>query len=92
MMYVKECSAYKVSGLIFRSLNYLGFTFVFGVRKHSNFTLLHTAVQFTQYHYCKFLPPLSKVSCSQVHGVYLWAFYLVPLVYISVFCASTILS
>ena len=59
---------FKISGRIFRSLNHLGFTFVFGVRKRSNFTLLHTAVQFTQHHYCKFLPPLSKVSCPQGHG------------------------
>ena len=40
-----------------------------GVRKCSNFILLHVAIQFSQHHflkklslpYCIFLPPLSKI-------------------------------
>ena len=56
-----------ISGLIFRSLIYFEFIFVYGVRKYSNFILLHVAVQFSQGHllnrlsflHCMFLPPLS---------------------------------
>ena len=66
---------FTVSGLTFRPL--IHFVFVYGVRKCSNFILLHMVVQFSQHHLwkrlswplCIFLPPL----------------YLVPLVYISVF-------
>ena len=52
------------------------FIFVYGVRKCSNFILLHVAVQFSQHHLLKrlslphyiFLPPLSKIRYPQVHG------------------------
>ena len=61
--------SFIVSGLIFRSLIYFEFIFVYDVRKCSNFILLHVAVQFFQYHllkglslpHCIFLPPLSKI-------------------------------
>ena len=47
-----------------------------GVRKCSNFILLHVAVQFSQHHllkrlslpHCIFLAPLSKIRYPQVHG------------------------
>ena len=73
VIYVEECSAYVlssksfiVSGLKFRSLIHFEFIFVYGVRKCSNFILLHVAVQF--YHllkrlslpHCIFLPPFQK--------------------------------
>ena len=69
--------SFIVSGLTFRSLIHFELIFLYGVRKCSNFILLHVAVQFSQHHllkrlslpYCIFLPPL----------------YLVPLVCISVF-------
>ena len=56
-----------VSGFTFRSLIHLEFIFVYGVRKCSNFILLHVAVQFSQHHllkrlsllHCIFLPSLS---------------------------------
>ena len=59
----------RASGLTFRSL--IHFIFVYGVRKCSNFTLLHVAVQFSQHHllkrlsspHCIFLPHLSKIRC-----------------------------
>ena len=35
-----------VPGLTFRSLIHFEFIFVYGVRKYSNFILLHVAVQF----------------------------------------------
>ena len=50
MIYVKECSAYvfpksfMISGLIFSSLIHFELMFVYGVRKCSNFILLHVAV------------------------------------------------
>jgi len=61
--------SFMVSGLSFRSLVHFEFIFVYGVRKHSNFILLHVAVQFSQHHllkrlslpHCIFLPPLSKI-------------------------------
>ena len=56
--------SFIVSGLIFRSLIYFEFIFVYDVRKCSNFILLHVAVQFSQYHllnrlslpHCVFVP------------------------------------
>ena len=58
--------SFIVSGLMFRSLIYSEFIFVYGVRKCSSFMLLHVAVQFSQHHllkrlsslHCIFLPPL----------------------------------
>ena len=75
LIYIIECSAYVssksfiVSGFTFRSLIHFEFIFVYGVRKCSNFILLHVAVQFSQHHrlkslslpHCIFLPPLSKI-------------------------------
>ena len=68
--------SFIVSGLTFRSLIHFQFTFEYGVRKCSNFILLHVAVRFSQHHllkrlslpYCVFLPPLSKIRYPQVHG------------------------
>ena len=45
--------SFIVSGLTFRSLTHFEFIFVYGVRKCSNFFLLHVAVQFSQYHLLK---------------------------------------
>ena len=61
--------SFIVSGLQFRSLIHFEFTFVCGVRKCSNFILLHVAVQFSQHHLLKrlslphyvLLPPLSRI-------------------------------
>ena len=80
--------SFIVSGITFRSVMHLEFIFVYGVRKCSNFILLHVAVQFSKHHllkrlffpYCVFLPPLSKIKVSVSAWVYFWAFYLVPLV------------
>ena len=85
--------SFIVSGITFRSVMHLEFIFVYGVRKCSNFILLHVAVQFSKHHllkrlffpYCVFLPPLSKIKVSVSAWVYFWAFYLIPLVYIFVF-------
>ena len=80
-----------VSGLTFRSLIYFEFTFVYGVRECSNFILLHVAVQFSQHRLLKRLSPLyilasfTKNKVTICVWVYLWAFYPVPLIYISVF-------
>ena len=49
---------------------------MYGVRKCSNFSLLHVAVQFSKHHllkrlsflHCIFLPPLSKIRYHYVHG------------------------
>ena len=78
-----------VSGLTFRCSIHSDFIFVYGGKNCSNFILLHVDVQFSQHHllkrlslpHCIFLHTLSKIG----EWVYFWAFYLVPLVYISVF-------
>ena len=82
--------SFVVSGLIFRSLIRFEFIFVHGVRKCSNFILLHIAVQFSQQHLLKrlslyILASFVKNKMSIGVWVYLWAFCLVPLVYISIF-------
>ena len=67
--------SFIISGLTFRSLIHFEFIFVYGVRKCSDFILLHVAVQFSQHHllkrlslpHCIFLPPLSKIRYLQVH-------------------------
>ena len=65
-----------VSGFTLGSLIHFEFIFMCGVRKCSNFILLHVAVQFSQHHllkrlslpHCIFLPPLSKIRYPWVHG------------------------
>ena len=60
-----------VSGLTFRSLIHFEFTFVYGVRRYSNFILPHVADQFSKHHLLKrlsflhdiILPRLSKLWC-----------------------------
>ena len=62
--------SFIVSGLTFKTLIHVEFIFVNGVRKCSNFILLHVAVQFSQHHllkrlslpHCIFLPPASLVA------------------------------
>jgi len=69
-----------VFGLTFRSLIHLEFIFVYGVRKCSSFLLLQVVDQFIVYS-CLYVK--DKVSINV--WIYLWAFYVVPLIYISVF-------
>ena len=45
--------SFRVSGLIHRSLIHFELIFVYGVRKCSNFILLHVAVKFSQHHLLK---------------------------------------
>jgi len=64
--------SFIMCSLTFRSLIHFEFIFVYGVKKYSNFILLHVAVQFSQHHllkrlslpHCIFLPPLSKIRCT----------------------------
>ena len=82
-----------MSGLTFRSLIYFEFIFVYGVRECSNsFTcsclvspapLIEEAVFSPLYILASFIK--NKVTICA--WVYLWAFYPVPLIYISVFVA-----
>ena len=68
--------SFIVSGLTFRSLTYFEFIFVYGVRKCSNFILLHVAAQFSQHQllkrlslpHCILLPPVSKIRYPYVCG------------------------
>ena len=85
--------SFIVSGLTCRSLIHFEFIFMNGVRKCSNFILLHVVVQFSQHHLLKRLSlPSLYILASFVKNkvpvgawAYFWAFYLVPLVYISFF-------
>ena len=92
--------SFTVSGLTFRSLIHFEFIFVYGVRKFSNFVLLHIAVQFSQHHllkrqslsHCNILASFCLISltpCLQKYGTHrhvgLSLGYLAPLVYISIF-------
>ena len=80
-----------VTGLTFRSLVYFEFIFVYGVRKCSNFiftcsctvfpaSLIEDAL-FSPLHT---LDTFIKDKVTICVWVYLWAFYPVPLIYISV--------
>ena len=55
--------SFIVSGLTFRSLIHFEFIFVYGVRKYSNFILLHVAVQFSQHHLLESLSFPTVYSC-----------------------------
>ena len=59
--------SFIVSGLTLRSLIHFEFIFVYGVRKCSDFILLHIAVQFSQHH---FLKRLSFLYC-----IFLWLLF-----------------
>ena len=86
-------SSFIVSGLMFRSLIHFEFIFVCGVRKCSSFILLQVVAQFSQHHLLKeivfsplyILASFVKDKVSIGAGIYLWAFYFVPLIYMSVF-------
>ena len=83
-----------ISGLTCKYLIHFEFIFIYGVRKSSSSMLLHPADQFSQHHLLKrlpfphfiFLPPLLLTVCA---WVYFWAFYSVPLIYVSVLVSVT---
>ena len=85
--------SFIVSGLTFRSLIHFEFIFVYGVRKCSSFILLQVVDQFSQHHLFKevvffllyILASFVEDKVSIGSWIYLWAFYSVPLIYISVF-------
>ena len=97
---MKEVAAYillwvlMVSCLIFMSFIYLNL-FLCMVLSGPGFILLHVAVQFSQHHLLKrltffhwvFFPALLKISwlysCGSI--LWLWVFYSVPSIYLSVF-------
>ena len=91
--------SFIVSDLTFRSLIHFEFIFGYGVRKCSNFILLHGAVQFSQHHllkrlslpHCIFLPRLSKIWHHRCMGLFL-GFLSSSIGILFCFFASTILS
>ena len=84
--------SFIISGLTIRSLIHFEFIFVYRVRQCSNFVFLHVAAQVH-------VPLIEKAVFSPLYisasfvkdkvtiglWVYLWAFYPIPLIYISVF-------
>ena len=77
-----------VSGLTLRSLIHFEFIFVYGVSKCSSFILLQVLNQFSQHHVFSALYILASFVKDKVSigaWVYLWAFYFIPLIYISVY-------
>ena len=91
--------SFIVSGLTFRSLIHFEFIFVCGVRKWSSFILLpvvdqlseHSLLKILSFLHCMFFFSFVKDKISIGAWIYLWAFYFVPLIYISVFVSTTIL-
>ena len=84
--------SFIVSGLTFRSLIHFEFIFVYGIRKCSSFILLQVVDQFSQHHVKEIvfsplyiLASFVKDKVSIGVWIYLWAFYFVPMIYISVF-------
>ena len=81
------------SGLTFRSAIHFQFVFVYGVRKCSSFILLQVDDQFSKNHLLSrfsfphyiIINSFVKDKVSIDAWIYLWAFYFVPLIYISVF-------
>jgi len=73
---VFSSGSFIVSGLTFRSLIHFEFVFVYSPRECTNLILLHVAVQFFQHYWLKrlslphyiFLPPLSCIDQTYVHG------------------------
>ena len=85
--------SFIVSGLIFRSLIYFEFIFVYGVRKCSTFIFFTYScpvfpapfIEEAVFALMHILASFVKNKVSIGAWIYFWAFYLVPLVYISVF-------
>ena len=84
--------SFIVSGLTFRSLIHFEFIFVYVVRKCSSFILLQVVDKFSQHHLLRdslsplyILASFVKDKVSLGVWLHLWAFYFVPLLYISVF-------
>ena len=85
--------SFIASGLIFKYLIYFDLIFcVYSIIKYSSFLLLHVVGQFSQHHWLKrlFFSPLHiaffvKDKVSVGVWICLWAFYFVPLIYISAF-------
>ena len=88
--------SFRVSRLIFRSLIHFEFIYLFFlycVRKSSSFIVLWVIDQFSQHQLLKRLSFLyfhtftSFIKDKVYIGtwIYLWAFYFVPLIYVSVF-------
>ena len=90
--------SFMVSGLTFRSLNHFEFIFVYGVRKCSNFFLLHVDIQFSRTTYradCLFSIVYSCLFCCKAIDHKCVSLFLGSL-FFSIdlcicFCASTIL-
>ena len=85
-----SCKSFIVSGLTNRSLIHFEFIFVYGIRKCSDFILLHTAfpapfIEEAVFARLYILASFVKNEVPIGAWVYFWAFYLVPLVSISVF-------
>ena len=55
--------SFIVPGLTFRSLIHFQFIFAYGVRKCSNFILVHVAVEISQHHLLKRLSFLIVYTC-----------------------------
>ena len=84
--------SFIVSALTFKSLIRFEFISVYGVRKCSSFILLQVVDQFSQHHLLEIVFAslytfafFVKDKVSIGAWIYLWAFYFVPLIYISVF-------
>ena len=87
--------SFIVSSLPYRSLIHFEFIFVYSVRECSKFIILHVIVQFSSNIYLEkknqklfsplYIPASFVIDWITIGTWVLWAFYLVPLIYTSVF-------
>ena len=80
--------SFMVSGLLFRPLNYFEFIFVYGIKKYSSScpvfpTPLIEEIVFFSIVYSSLL--CYRWNYHKCVGLNFWAFYSVPLIYVSVF-------
>ena len=67
ILFMFSFRSFMVSYLIFRSLNYFEFIFVYGFREYSNFFYLHKPVQLSQHYLLKvYLFSMVSVQFSSV--------------------------
>ena len=98
VLHMFSSRSFMVFSLTFRFLIHFEFIFVYGVRKCSNFIILHVAVQFSQHHLLKRLSFPHLYSCLLCHRLidHNYVSLLLGSLFCSIdlcvcFCASTIL-
>jgi hypothetical protein len=92
VFFAVSCNTFEIPGLILRSLIDFELIFVQGERHRSSFSFMLADIQFSQHQLLKrpFYPwyvfgTFVKNQVGIATWIHIWAFYSVPLVFISVF-------